>query len=169
MVNHDEQIIVYEQIAEKLGLTEKYGKVVSKPTTFINNHSENDPIDVAFVDEAHLLLTQGKQSYRGENQLRDIIDRARVTVVMFDENQILTTEQFWESQILEKYRNQAKAENNHIALYKQLRMQVDFATMDWIDSFTKERCLKKKQCCGKISGILCVLLNNKNKRLLNVL
>ena len=143
LVNHDEQIIVYEQIAEKLGLTEKYGKVVSKPTTFINNHSENDPIDVAFVDEAHLLLTQGKQSYRGENQLKDIIDRARVTVVMFDENQILTTEQFWESQILEKYRNQAKAENNHIALYKQLRMQVDFATMDWIDSFTKERCLKK--------------------------
>lgn len=69
LVNHDEQIIVYEQIAEKLGLTEKYGKVVSKPTTFINNHSENDPIDVAFVDEAHLLLTQGKQSYRGENQL----------------------------------------------------------------------------------------------------
>ena len=143
LVNHDEQIIVYEQIAEKLGLTEKYGKVVSKPTTFIKNHSENAPIDVAFVDEAHLLLTQGKQSYRGENQLKDIIDRARVTVVMFDENQILTTEQFWESQILEKYRNQAKAENNHIALYKQLRMQVDSATMDWIDSFTKERCLKK--------------------------
>ena len=72
LVNHDEQIIVYEQIAEKLGLTEKYGKVVSKPTTFINNHSENDPIDVAFVDEAHLLLTQGKQSYRGENQLDDV-------------------------------------------------------------------------------------------------
>lgn len=100
-------------------------------------------VKVVFVDEAHLLLTQGKQSYRGENQLKDIIDRARVTVVMFDENQILTTEQFWESQILEKYRNQAKAENNHIALYKQLRMQVDSATMDWIDSFTKERCLKK--------------------------
>lgn len=67
LVNHDEQITVYEQIAEKLGLTEKYGKVVSKPTTFINNHSEGDPVDVAFVDEAHLLLTQGKQSYQGEN------------------------------------------------------------------------------------------------------
>ena len=105
MVNHDEQITVYEQIAEKLGLTGKYGKVVSKPTTFINNHSEYDPVDVAFIDEAHLLLTQGKQSYRGNNQLSDIIDRARVTVVMFDENQILTTEQFWESQILEQYRN----------------------------------------------------------------
>ena len=137
LVNHDEQITVYEQIAEKLGLTEKYGKVVSKPTTFINNHSEGDSVDVAFVDEAHLLLTQGKQSYQGENQLKDIIDRARVTVVMFDENQILTTEQFWESQILEKYRNQAKATNNYIVLDKQLRMQADAATMDWIDSFTK--------------------------------
>ena len=143
LVNHDEQITVYEQIAEKLGLTAKYGKVVSKPATFINNHSEDDPVDVVFVDEAHLLLTQGKQSYHGENQLKDIIARARVTVVMFDENQILTTEQFWEAQILEHYRNQAKAAENHIVLDKQLRMQVDEETMDWIDSFTKRRELKK--------------------------
>lgn len=100
---------MYEQIAEKLGLTGKYGKVVNKPTAFINNHSENEPVDEAFVDEAHLLLTQGKQSYRGENQLEDIIDRVRVTIVMFDENQILKTEQFWETQILEQYRNLAKS------------------------------------------------------------
>lgn len=143
LVNHDEQITVYEQIAEKLDLTAKYGKVVSKPTTFINNHSEDDPVDVVFVDEAHLLLTQGKQSYHGENQLKDIIARARVTVVMFDENQILTTEQFWEAQILEHYRNQAKAAENHIVLDKQLRMQADPVTMDWIDSFTKKGQLKE--------------------------
>lgn len=143
LVNHDEQITVYEQIAEKLGLTAKYGKVVSKPTTFINNHSEDNPVDVVFVDEAHLLLTQGKQSYHGENQLKDIIARARVTVVMFDENQILTTEQFWEAQILEHYRNQAKAAENHIVLDKQLRMQADPVTMDWIDSFTKKGQLKE--------------------------
>lgn len=143
LVNHDEQITVYEQIAEKLGLIEKYGQVVSKPTTFINNHSKDEPVDIAFVDEAHLLLTQGKQSYRGKNQLNDIMDRARVTVVMFDENQILTTEQFWEAQNLEQYRNQAKLEENHIVLKKQLRMQADPATMDWIDSFTKERRVKK--------------------------
>lgn len=143
LVNHDEQITVYEQIAEKLGLTEKYGKVVSKPTTFINNHSEDTPVDVAFVDEAHLLLTQGKQSYQGENQLKDILVRARVTVVMFDENQILSTEQFWEAQILEEYRNKAKEQGHHIILDKQLRMQADAATVDWIDSFTKEGELKK--------------------------
>ena len=124
-------------------MTAKYGKVVSKPTTFINHHSENDPVDVVFVDEAHLLLTQGKQSYHGENQLKDIIARARVTVVMFDENQILTTEQFWEAQILEHYRNQAKKAGNHIVMDKQLRMHADPVTLDWIDSFTKKGQLKK--------------------------
>ena len=143
LVNHDEQITVYEQIAEKLGITERHGNVVSKPTAFINNHSEDAPVDVAFIDEAHLLLTQGKQSYRGKNQLKDIIDRSRVTIVMFDENQILTTEQFWESQILDEYRNQAKASDNYIVLNKQLRMHADEATIDWIDSFTKKCELKK--------------------------
>lgn len=143
LVNHNEQITVYEQIAEKLGLTEKYGKIVSKPTAFINNHSKDKPVDVAFIDEAHLLLTQGKYSYRGKNQLKDIIDRARVTIVMFDENQILTTEQFWESQILGQYRSQAKIFNNYMVLDKQLRMQADAETMEWIDAFTKRGELKK--------------------------
>lgn len=86
MVNHDEQITVYQQIAQKLGLTDKYGKVVCKPTSFINHTRIEEPIDIAFIDEAHLLLTQGKQSYKGNNQLNDIIERAKVTVVMFDEN-----------------------------------------------------------------------------------
>ena len=139
MVNHDEQITVYEQIARKLGLTEKYGEVVCKPTRFINSHSIENPIDVAFIDEAHLLWTQGKQSYKGSNQLQDIIDRAKVTVVMFDENQILTTEQFWELEILEKYRNMAKQKRNYIVLKNQLRMTADVNTIKWIDNFTKNQ------------------------------
>lgn len=142
LVNHDEQLKVYEQIAEKLGLIDKYGKVVSKPTTFINGHSTEDPVDVAFVDEAHLLWTQGKQSYRGENQLQDIVNRAKVTVVMFDENQILTTEQYWEAKILDKYRNSAKGSGNYIELKSQLRMHAGKETIGWIDSFTKNQSIK---------------------------
>ena len=138
IVNHEEQIVVYEQIAEKLGLTDKYGEVVSRPTRFINTHSPEDPVDIAFIDEAHLLWTQGKQSYRGDNQLQDIIDRAKVTVVMFDENQILTTEQFWEAQILEKYRKMAQDTDNYIVLKNQLRMLAGPETIRWIDKFTKE-------------------------------
>ena len=139
MVNHDEQITVYEQIAQKLGLVERYGEVVYKPTSFINRHTVDEPIDVAFIDEAHLLLTQGKQSYQGENQLKDIIERARVTVVMFDENQILTTEQYWESQILNQYRELAKCQNNYFELKNQLRIKSSEEMIEWIDDFTKKR------------------------------
>lgn len=139
IINHEEQITVYEQIAEKLGLTDKYGEVVSKPTRFINSHSPNNPVDITFVDEAHLLWTQGKQSYRGDNQLQDIIERSRVTVVMFDENQILTTEQFWESQLLENYREKAKKNRNYIMLQNQLRMHAGKEMMNWIDGFTKRK------------------------------
>lgn len=143
IVNHEEQITVYEQIASKLGLTDKYGEVVYRPTRFINKHSKENPIDVAFIDEAHLLWTQGRQSYRGDNQLQDILDRAKVTVVMFDENQILTTEQFWEAELLEKYRKRAKEANNYIMLKNQMRMHADQKTLEWIDSFTKEGKIQK--------------------------
>lgn len=142
MVNHDEQITVYSQIAQKLGLVEKYGEVVCKPTSFINNHKIEEPVDVAFIDEAHLLLTQGKQSYQGKNQLQDIIDRARVTVVMFDENQILTTEQYWESQILDGFRSKAKNTDNYFELKEQLRIKASRDVVDWIDGFTKEKKVK---------------------------
>lgn len=143
LVNHDEQVLVYQQIARKLGVTDKFGEVVCKPTTFINHHKNDDPIDVAFVDEGHLLITQGKQSYKGENQLQDIIERAKVTVVMFDENQVLTTEQYWEAQILDRYKYLAKQSNNYVELKEQLRMSADQETIDWIDAFTKERKLNK--------------------------
>lgn len=143
MVNHNEQITVYKQITQKLGLTERYGEVVCKPTRFINLHSKEEPVDVAFVDEAHLLLTQGKQAYRGENQLKDIIERAKVTVVMFDENQILTTEQYWESKILEDYRKLAKRQNNYFELKNQLRIKASKEVIDWIDDFTKKQLISK--------------------------
>ena len=41
----------------------------------------------------------------------------------------LTTEQFWETQILEQYREQARASNNYVVLENQLRMQADPETM----------------------------------------
>ena len=142
LVNHDEQLTVYSQIARKLGLVERHGELVYKPTSFINRHSKENPVDIAFVDEAHLLLTQGKQSYRGKNQLQDIVDRARVTVVMFDENQILTTEQYWEAQILNAFRDKAKKTKNYYELKNQLRIRGSKEVLDWIDAFTKEQQLE---------------------------
>lgn len=139
MVNHIQQVNVYEQMAKRLNLGEN---IVSRPTTFINRYSKDKKVDVAFIDEGHLLWTQNNQGYQSDsdNQLQDIIDRARVTVIMFDEYQVLTTEEYWEPSILEKYKQMSKRQNNYISLSHQLRMECSPSTMEWINDFV----LKKK-------------------------
>ena len=122
VVNHDEQVKVYSDIAKKLGITEKYKDVVSKASTFLNRHEDPDSVDVVFIDEAHLLFTQGNQGYSGKNQLDDIVKRAKVVAIVFDENQILRMDQYWEKQMIDRYRNKAIEQHNHITLTKQLRI-----------------------------------------------
>ncbi|WP_241965754.1 DUF2075 domain-containing protein [Staphylococcus simulans] len=135
IVNHDEQLKVYQEIAKKLGLYDPKNKkqaIVNKPTSFINQRSTEDKVDVIIVDEAHLLWTQGKQSYRGQNQLKDLIARAKVVIAVFDRNQILSTEQVIEADQLEKLVSETKANNNHIQLNNQMRINSNEDTVDWI-------------------------------------
>jgi hypothetical protein len=138
MVNHDEQAHVYEQMAKRLNLGEEN---VSRPTKFINKYSKDNKVDVAFIDEGHLLWTQKNQAYNSEsaNQLKDIIDRARVTVIMFDEYQVLTTQEYWEPEILEGFKQLSKSQDNFIQLSNQLRMDCSQSTMDWIYDFVLNR------------------------------
>ncbi|PSC77303.1 ATP-dependent exonuclease, partial [Mammaliicoccus sciuri] len=60
LVNHNEHVTIYNQIATKLGITNKKKNIINKPTSFINSHSPDEKVDVVIVDEAHLLLTQDK-------------------------------------------------------------------------------------------------------------
>lgn len=143
LVNHDQQLKVYEEIAQKLGIyTSDKQETVLKPTPFINKYSENEPVDVVIVDEAHLLLTQGKQSYTGKNQLDDLLKRARVVVAVFDKKQILSREQYWEADELAKRLEETKKEGNLITLNKQLRINAGEATIDWIRSLIDQRSIK---------------------------
>lgn len=133
LVNHDQQLKVYEQIASKLGvLSKRNPNVVSKPTRFINNHSEDEKVDIVIVDEAHLLWTQGKQSYRGQNQLKDLLKRAKVVVAVLDPNQILSREQYWDVDDMAKTIHDVNLNNNHIYLENQLRINSDKETVIWI-------------------------------------
>ncbi|WP_367378671.1 DUF2075 domain-containing protein [Enterococcus gilvus] len=133
LVNHDQQLKVYEQIASKLGILSKRNPdVVSKPTRFINNHSEDEKVDIVIVDEAHLLWTQGKQSYRGQNQLDDLLKRAKVVVAVLDRNQILSREQYWDVDDMAETIHEANLNNNYIHLENQLRINADKETVAWI-------------------------------------
>lgn len=134
LVNHDQQLKVYQQIAQKLGLIKNAKQdIITKPTSFINRTSPNQVVDLVIIDEAHLLWTQGKQSYRGKNQLLDILDRAKVVVAVFDQKQILNTNQYWEKDLmLNMISNQ---ELERIDLKEQLRMNGSEATVKWIRNF----------------------------------
>ncbi|MCJ0917234.1 DUF2075 domain-containing protein [Mammaliicoccus sciuri] len=132
LVNHNEHVTIYNQIATKLGITNKKKNIINKPTSFINSHSPDEKVDVVIVDEAHLLLTQGKQSYRGKNHLQDLLERAKVVVIVFDIKQILTTEQIWDVEKLNDYFECAKNKNNHVTLKNQMRINSDEKTMKWI-------------------------------------
>ncbi|AIU31478.1 Hypothetical protein Cul210931_2166 [Corynebacterium ulcerans] len=133
LVNHIEQLTVYQQIAQKLMIVPRGDKRISRPTTFINNNSPEKAgdIDVVLIDEAHLLWTQGKQSYRGKNQLLDILERARVVVAIFDEKQILQTNQYWEDHAIEELE---KRTTKTIHLKNQMRIDADAGTVSWIRS-----------------------------------
>lgn len=139
LVNHEQQLTVYKQIADKLGMINKGNKnIVAKPTTFINRYSPDKKADVVIVDEAHLLWTQGKQGYHGKNQLKDLMERAKVVVAIFDENQILSTEQYWEEEDLRTLKHEALLDQNYIKLENQLRINAEDHTLQWIRSLIHE-------------------------------
>lgn len=132
LVNHDEQLNVYQQIMNKLGVLKKNKDSVIKPTRFINTVTPKDKADIVLIDEGHLLLTQGKQSYRGNNHLDDILKRAKVVILIFDKNQILTTEQYWEEYKLFGYEQFSRVRNNYIEMKNQIRINASEDTVTWI-------------------------------------
>lgn len=148
LVNHDEQVKVYEQIAEKLGMTGKNKRdIVGKPTRFINSYFPNNPdgsvnkdtkvsedkkIDIILVDEAHLLWTQGKQSYRRDDQLKDLLSIAKVVIAVFDPHQILSTVEYLSDDAINRRILDAAKHNNLIELHNQMRIHGNEKTVKWI-------------------------------------
>lgn len=173
LVNHHEQVHVYNQIATKLGLQKKANQVVKLPTQFINVYSEKGTngrailneikgrADVVLIDEAHLLLTQGNQGYSGNNQLADILKRARLVIAVFDPAQILQTAQQWDTEdlsILEDasaddgtgsitYQNVSfrgeEVRVGSLQLEQQFRMEASDEVIKWIDDFAAGRGIGK--------------------------
>lgn len=158
LINQEEQRNVYKNMAKKLGYSDD---IIQVPTTFLKNHSvqdssgkylpnEDELVDLVFVDEAHLLWNQTNQAYNSnfsKPQLDEIMKRSRVTVIMFDEYQILDKRQLYVNEYMEKKRekaqsqgpNVANGDNNYIKMTNQLRMDCDLKTLEWIDNLSKEK------------------------------
>lgn len=139
MVNHDEQVKVYREISKKLGIDVN---LVGKPTSFIN---KGEKADVILVDEAHLLWTQGKQSYQGTNQLEDLRKLGKVVVIVFDQHQVLRSQQIVEAAQLQRMVGEALKSDNLIELKNQLRIDANESTIQWVRDLVDHQKVGKLQ------------------------
>lgn len=146
------------------------------PSQFINRFSEQTEqgrgiidkpkrcCDVALIDEAHLLNTQANQAYSGSNMLSNILSRSRVVIAAFDPNQILQSNQRWDSEDLEKLlgtycKNKKSFDNSandcealsvndsisvnvrRFILENQMRMRANENVLKWIKNFVYNGCI----------------------------
>ena len=137
LVNQNEQLKVYEEIAAKLFPNDSDIKVL-KPATFIRKTTENNKDDIVIIDEAHLLLTQKSQAYygHGDKMIDDILKRARVVVAVFDPQQVLSIDSIIDNRYLETLVEKTGGEITY--LKDQLRIDANDQTIEWIHRLIDE-------------------------------
>lgn len=139
LVNHSEQLKTYKEIARRVeGLLVKQ---FMKPTTFINQVEKGAvQADIAIVDEAHLLLSHSDpyNNYEGDNHLKDIIQHSKVTIVVYDDKQVLKLKSYWNEGSLQRALPQGCSQKNY-ELTEQFRMHASQGVVDWIDTLVDKR------------------------------
>lgn len=135
LVNHPEVLKVYKQIAGPIKTLLK--KDYQRPTSFINQLDKNNATaDIVVIDEAHLLLSKPDHynNFYHENQLLEIIKRAKVVVLVFDQYQVLRMKSFWTLDRLEDLI--APYPHQSYQLKHQFRMTASDDLIAWFNQLT---------------------------------
>lgn len=141
VVNHPELYKAYRD----LGASIPNMKVSSirRPTSLINYAQKNhEKYDIIFVDEAHLLYSKPEPyaHYRGQNQLTDLMNLAKVVVVVYDFDQVFQSKMYWDKQLLQK------TIGNHphklFSMNFQYRMVASDEQVAWMDDLTNQKPMK---------------------------
>jgi uncharacterized protein len=135
LVNHPEILKVYKEIAGQQAALLK--KNFMRPTSFINQlDKQQKNVDVVVIDEAHLLLSKPdhNNNFYYENQLAEIIKRARVVILVFDRHQVLRMKSLWTVDRLNVLTNQYP--HASFELTHQFRMQAPDELVAWLNRFT---------------------------------
>lgn len=146
IVNHLEQLTVYEEITKKLDLCDENETIVFNPTQFINlfkNKKRKRLYDVVFIDEAHLLWTQNNQAFTDNNQLEAIMKYAKVVVAMFDDKQIMNAQQYLSLEEINRYISRSKLTNSYIELKEQMRMIASKEVTQWLRNIYSDGIISK--------------------------
>lgn len=135
VVNHPEILKVYRQIAGDQPHLLK--KDFMRPTSLINQLDKaGQTIDVAVIDEAHLLLSKPDHynNFYHDNQLVEIIKRAKVVIIVFDQYQVLRMKSLWTPERLRQITDQYPHAEYH--LKHQFRMTASDNLIQWMNDLT---------------------------------
>lgn len=141
VVNHPELYKAYRDLAASIPHM-KAGDI-RRPTSLINYAQKNhQKYDIIFVDEAHLLYSKPEPyaHYRGQNQLTDLMNLAKVVVVVYDFDQVFQTKMYWDKDLL--FKTIGHHPYKMFDMNFQYRMVASDEQVAWMDDLTEEKPLK---------------------------
>lgn len=96
--------------------------------------SENNEFGVIIADEAHRLNAKsGMFQNKGENQIKEIIHAAKLSVFFIDESQRVTTSDIGSDNEIRKYADEQNAEIIEMKLESQFRCNGSDGYLAWLD------------------------------------
>lgn len=138
VVNHPELYKAYQDMAKDFpGLNPRN---IRRPTALINDAQKNHrKYDVIFVDEAHLLYSKSEPyaHYRGKNQLTDLMQLAKIVVVVYDFNQVFQSKMYWSQELLLNTIGDNPYQQFNMDF--QYRMIASKSQINWLDNLTAQK------------------------------
>lgn len=138
VVNHPELYKAYQDMAKDFpGLNPRN---IRRPTALINDAQKNHrKYDVIFVDEAHLLYSKSEPyaHYRGKNQLTDLMQLAKIVVVVYDFNQVFQSKMYWSQALLLNTIGDNPYQQFNMDF--QYRMIASKSQINWLDNLTAQK------------------------------
>ena len=101
--------------------------------------SRTDALDLLLVDEAHRLSSKGGKNSKSVNQIKEIINAARVSVFFIDEAQIVSLEDIGSIAGITQWANAADADVTRLSLKAQFRCGGSDEYLQWLDDLLEIR------------------------------
>lgn len=95
--------------------------------------AKENTFDVIIVDEAHRLKNGMAYQYYGENQLKDIINAAKKTILFIDDNQVIRPEDIGSTKEAKRVAKDFDAKIYEIELVAQFRCAGAEGYINWLD------------------------------------
>lgn len=150
VVNHPEMLKLYLNISKNFSYISR--NHLERPTSLINKlQKDHSMADVVIVDEAHLLATS-KDAFKrfyGQNHLQELMELAKVLIIVYDEKQALRMGCFWDEETgnganLQSFYDQIPEDRRDwYRLKQQFRVAAPADVLQWIEDISVKGIIPK--------------------------